>query len=136
MTRSAKRSQSTGTALTLYSSAKSYPRAVDQRMNLGRIRAGTEFDCVAYRQYFWPGAYPNATCCYWHPEGDETVVYVAYHKSVEKDVLKLPAELAGRRIRIIERTPSIVLETDQTVPADGLVVSSSGKHGALVIAIK
>jgi hypothetical protein len=133
MTVPAKRSENAGTALTLYSSAKTYPVAADAKRD---VRAGSVFEAVAYRQYFWPGAAPNATCCYWHPEGEETVLYAAYHRAVERDVLQLPPDFAGRRIRVVEKTPSLVLHTDRDVPAAGLVVSSSGKHGALVIAIR
>lgn len=136
MTVPARRAANTGAALMLYSSAKSYPMAMDSKMAGGLIKAGTTFDCLAYRQYFWPGAFPNATCCYWHPEGDETVVYIGYHKPVRGDVLKLPAEFSGRNIRIIERTASLMLHSDQRVPADGLKLSVHGDHGALVIAIK
>jgi hypothetical protein len=136
MTAPAKRVAHCGEALVLFSSGKSYPRAIDAMANGGRIPAGTRFNCLAYRQYFWPGAFPNATCCYWHPEGDETVLYLAYHKPVERDVIRLPAEFAGRSIRVVEKTPSLVLLSDLTVPADGLAVRSEGRHGALVLAIK
>jgi len=134
MTVPGRRSAATDAALMLYSSAKSYPMAVDSKRGL--IQAGTTFDCVAYRQYFWPGAFPNATCCYWHPEGDQTVVYIGYHQPVSRDVLKLPAEFTGRKIRIIERTPSLTLHDDQQVPADGLRVTVQGDHGALVLALQ
>lgn len=132
MTVPAKRSASAGTPLVLYSSAKSYPRAIDASL----VRAGTPFDCVAYRQFFWPAAFPNASSCYWHPEGDETVLYLSYHRAVERDKIRLPAEFAGRTLRVVERTPSLTLHTEGAVPADGLVVSSSGRHGFLVVAIR
>jgi hypothetical protein len=132
MTVPAKRAENAGTALTLYSSAKTYPVAADAK----RVRAGSAFECVAYRQYFWPGAHPNATCCYWHPEGGETVLYAAYHQAVDRDTLKLPPEFAGRRFRVVEKTPSLLLHADRTIPAGGLVVSNPGGHGALVIAIQ
>lgn len=136
MTAPAKRVANCGEALVLYSSGKSYPRAIDAKAKGGRIPTGIRFDCLAYRQYFWPGAFPNATCCYWHKEGEETVLYLAYHKPVERDVIRLPAEFAGRSIRVVEKTPSLVLLSDGTVPADGLAVRSEGRHGALVLAIK
>jgi hypothetical protein len=134
MTAPEKRSGACGTAAVLYSSGKTYPRAVDAKV--GRVRAGARFDCLAYRQYFWPGIAPNATCCYWHPEGDETILYLAYHKPVERDVIRLPAEFAGRSLRILEQTPSLTLLSGRTLPADGLAVRSEGRHGALVLAIK
>jgi hypothetical protein len=131
----AQRAANAGQALMLYTSSKTYPTAVDMKMGQP-IKAGATFDCLAYRQYFWPGAHPSATCYYWHPEGDETVVYVDYHHAVDHDVLPVPPELTGRGLRVVEKTPSVTLHTAQSVPAEGLTVSVNGDYGSLVVAVK
>lgn len=131
----AQRAARANQALMLYTSSKTYPTALDAKVGQP-VKAGTTFSCVAYRQYFWPGVQPQATCCYWHREGDETVVYADYHHAVDRDVLRLPAELTGRTVRVVEKTPSVTLHTAQTVPAAGLALSVAGDYGSLVVAIK
>jgi len=134
LTRPAVRAKNAANALMLYTSTKTYPTAIDSKMG-PIIPAGTEFDCIAYRHYFYPMAHPNATCFYWHKEGDDTVVYADYHKAVDRDALKLPAELVGKKISIVETTPSLTLHTTETVPADGVVVSVSGDYGYVVFKV-
>ena len=131
ITQPAVRANNAASSLMLYTSTKTYPTAVDSKMG-PIIPAGTEFDCVAYRHYFRPAAQPNATCLYWHKEGDDTVVYADYHKAVDRDVLKLPAELAGKKISVVEKTRSLTLHTTETVPASGVVVSVKGDYGYVV----
>ncbi len=135
LTRLAERARHAASAINLYTSSKSYPHAVDKKMG-EIIPAGTEFDCTAYRQYFDPTAFPNATCVYWHPDGDSVMLYADYHRAVERDVLRLPAELAGKRVEVVEQTPSLTLHTADSVPADGLAVSVSGAGGALTARLR
>lgn len=135
MTVPAQRAANAAQALMLYTSSKTYPTAADSKL-ARPIKAGTEFTCVAYRQYFWPGAQPQATCFYWHPEGDETVVYADYHRRVDRDVLQLPAEFTGKALRVVEKTPSVTLHTARAVPAAGLEVSVDGDYGSLVVAVR
>ncbi|MEN6644620.1 MAG: hypothetical protein ABFE08_19460 [Armatimonadia bacterium] len=135
MTVPAQRAANAGKALMLYTSAKSYPTAVDAKMGQ-TIKAGTSFECVGYRQYFWPGAYPQTTCCYWHQEGNETLLYVDYHRAVERDVLRLPGEFTGRKLRVVEKTPSVTVHTGDVVPAEGLVLSVAGSYGSVVVGIR
>jgi hypothetical protein len=135
-TRPEVRAANAGIALMLHPhTAKSYPRAIDEKMG-PRIRAGTEFHCVAYRQYFDPAAHPNATCVYWYPEGEDVVLHADYHRSVERDVLRLPAALAGKRIDVIEKTPSLVLHTGTVVPASGLTLSVRDGYGTMVLRLQ
>ncbi len=135
LTRPAVRAKNAANALMLYTSTKTYPTAVDSKMGPS-IPAGTEFDCIAYRHYFNPAAQPNATCFYWHKEGDDTVAYADYHKAVDRDALKLPADLVGKNIAIIEKTPSLTLHTRGAVPAAGVVVSVKGDYGYVVFKIR
>lgn len=135
MTRPEERSKNANSAAMLYTSSKSYPVAVNSKM--GRvIPAGTEFHCIAYRQYSCPASHPTATCVYWHPEGPDIVLYAHYHQPVDRDVLRLPAHLTGKTLAIVEKTPSVTLHTTGTVPADGVVLSVTGKHGYIVFRMR
>lgn len=134
ITRPEERSRNTANALMIYTSYKTYPSAINSKM--GEIKAGTEFHCLAYRQYFDPSAYENATSVYWHREGNAYVLYIDYHKSVGKDVIKLPDYLSGKKITIIEKTPSLKLFTDQTVPPEGIVLSVSDQYGYAILKLE
>ncbi len=135
LTQPAERAKNANQALMLYVSAKSYPTAVDAKR--GRpIPAGTQFECVAYRQYFRPAAHQNATCLYWHRENTDTVVYADYHQSVERDTLVLPPELTGKSLTIVEKTPSLTVHTTGAVPAGGVVVSVSDGYGYVVLRVR
>jgi hypothetical protein len=57
-------------------------------------------------------------------------------KGDNRQVITLPAEFAGRKIRILEKTATLTLHTDQTVPPGGLVVRTTGTHASLVVALK
>jgi len=122
-------------ALFIYTSNKTYPSALDAQFSPA-IKAGTEFTCVAYRQYFDPSACKDATCVYWHKEGDSTVLYVDYHKSVDKDMVKLPEYLARKKITVVEKTDSVQLHTDKTVPTDGLSLSVKDGYGYAVLRLE
>lgn len=135
LTRPPERARNTRDALTLHTTSKSYPVAINSQM--GRvIPAGTEFRCVAYRQYFCPADHKDATCVYWHEEDGDTVFYADYHKAVNRDVLELPASLVGKAISVVEKTPSLTLHSDRTVPPGGVVVSVTGSYGYLVLRLK
>jgi hypothetical protein len=129
------RAKNADSAIMLYTSSKSYPVAVDSKMG-PMIPAGTDFYCIAYRHYFHPAAQPNATAVYWHEENDDTVVYADYHKAVNGDVLKLPAEFAGRSLTVVEKTPSVTLHTSGTVPKTGVAVSVRGDYGYIVFRLR
>lgn len=123
-----------GRALFLYTSAKSYPAAVDTKIG-NPIRAGTEFFCRAYRCYFNPGAQPNASFAYWYRDGDSIILCADYHRPVDRDVLSLPAECLGRAVSVIERTQSVTLLTGDTVPDGGVAVSVDGEYGSVVLKV-
>ena len=135
MTQPAERAKNTLNAIMLYTSSKSYPSAIDNKA--GKIiQAGTEFHCTAYRQYFNPAAQTNATCVYWHPEGTGMVVYVDYHQSVSHDRVKLPKEMTNKQITVIEKTDSLTLHADATIPAEGIDLSVANGYGYLVFSVK
>jgi hypothetical protein len=61
------------------------------------------------------------------------MLYIDYHKAVQKDIIKLPAYLIGKKITIVEKTPSLNLLTDKTVPAEGLAISVNEQYGYAVL---
>ena len=129
-----KRVKNTNRFLWIASTSKTYPATADSKM--GNVAKGTDFYFVGYRQYFNPRLSGKATCLYWNKQEEDTVVYADYHKSVEKDTIKLPAELAGKKFEVIEKTPSLVLHAENTVPANGdLEVSVADNHGYLVLRV-
>lgn len=129
------RAANCGRALFLYTSAKSYPAAIDAKMG-NPIPAGTEFFCRAYRCYFNPGAQPNATFAYWYRDGDDIIVCADYHRAVEHDVLVLPPECVGRAVAAVEKTPSVMLLTGDTVTDGGVAVSVNGEYGSVVLRVR
>lgn len=129
------RARDAGVALTLYTSTKTYPVAIDGKR--GRtVPAGTQFDCVAYRQYFSPADEKAATCVTWHEEDGDTVVYADYHRRVDRQAIRLPAALTGRTITVIEKTPSVAFHGGDTVPSGGPLVSVDGDYGYVVFKVK
>jgi len=118
-----------GLAFRMIESRKSYPVAVYAT----KIRAGAELECLAYRQYFDPTRFENATCVYWHRQGGACVLYADYHKSVAADVIPLPAELVGRKVTVLEKTPSATLLSGGTIAATGITVSVTSDYGYLVL---
>ncbi len=124
-----------GRALFLYTSAKSYPAAVDAQMG-NPIPVGTEFHCRAYRCYFYPPAHPNATFAYWYRDGEDIILCADYHRAVGRDVLSLPAECVGRAVEVVEKTPSVELLTGDMVPDGGVAVSVNGEYGSVVLRVR
>lgn len=124
----------TSSAGFIYVSTKTYPWAIDKAAG-NPIPAGTQYECLAYRQYFNPSAFKNATNVYWHKEGDSYLLYADYHKAVENDVINLPDYLSGKKITVIEKTPSVKLLTKDKIPADGLRLSI-GKEAYGYIVLK
>lgn len=119
ITKPEERSKNVKDSLYLYVSNKTYPFALQG----GSVPAGKEFHCLGYRQYFNASAYKNATSVYWHKQGDSYILYIDYHKSVDNDIIKLPAYLTGKKISIVEKTSSVKLITEDKVPADGINLS-------------
>lgn len=129
ITRPEMRSKNCETPLFIYTSNKTYPHAIDG----GTVEKGKEFHCLAYRQYFDASAYENATNVYWHKEGESYLLYIDYHKAIDKDIIKLPDFFFGRKISIVEKTPSVRLLTEKTVPDEGIALSIVDKYGYIVL---
>jgi|LSQX01.2.fsa_nt_gb hypothetical protein len=129
------RIQNAGNFLMLYTSQKTYPFVADRKFG-SIIPKGSEFYCVGYRQYFNPQRAGNATCLYWNQQEKDTVVYIDYHKSVEKDTVKLPANMVGKKIEIIEKSDSLALDTKKVISAEGINVSVKDNYGYVVFKVK
>ncbi|MCK9266501.1 hypothetical protein M0P98_06440 [bacterium] len=130
----AKRAFNTDNAITLYTSKKSYPHAISSKMG-PMIPTGTEFYCLAYRHYFNPRLAGDATCLYWQRQENDTVVYIDYHKNIDKGVVELPQELVGKKIEIIEKTPSLTLHTKGALTKKGVEISVTDNYGYVVLRI-
>lgn len=100
---------------------------------LKETRPGQIKETVCYRQYFNPQLEPDATSFYWHRERDSWLVYLDFHKELKNKQIRLPQHLTGRKISIVEKTPSLTLHTAETVPGDGIRLDVAGKHGYLVM---
>ncbi len=118
--------------LTLFTTSKSYPKAIDDQVGKP-VKAGTEFHCVAYRQYFDPAAFPGASAVYWHPEGAQLVLYIHFHQAADHACIRLPAGLSGRQLSVVEQSPGMTLHSGAKVPDEGLIVSSGAEGGYLVL---
>jgi len=116
----------------IFTSSKSYPYALDNRIG-DIVPAGTIFNCTAYRVYFDPRRNPNATCVYWYKENNDYLVYLDYHRNVENEVVVLPPEMRGKKISILEKTPSFSLRTDKTVLENGIMLSVTNEYGYAVL---
>jgi len=133
MTKPEIRSKNTSYAFRFIAHRKSYPIAISNKM----IEKDTEFNAVAYRQYFDARRFKNATSVYWHKQGDDYyVLYADYHKNVKGDIIKLPTEFTGKKVSIIEKTPSITLESGDTIPSEGIKLSVKNNYGFIGLKIK
>ena len=112
---------------------KTYPVAVDQKMG-SVIPAGTAFDCLAYRQYFFPDPRLKATCCYGNWQGNDYVLYADYHRPVAHERLPVPKELVGQPVSVIDKTDSVTLNTAKA-GADGIDVSVKGPSGYVILRV-
>ena len=114
----------------LYRTHKMYPYAYSMK----NVPAGKTFDVVAYKQYFNPLLEKDASSFYCHHQGRSFMVYLSFHKKLKDKVITLPAEAAGKKITIQEKTPSLVLHTKGTIPADRKIrLDQKADHGYLVL---
>ncbi len=119
-------------AFTISRAYKAYPNAIDRKP----CEEDDKINILCYRQYFEPAKNPDATSVYGHYQGDAYVLYADYHKSVENEVIKLPAALTGKNISVVEKTPSFTLLSGEKVPEGGIKVSVKDNYGYAVFKIK
>lgn len=96
-------------------------------------KPGDSKEMILYRQYFDPNREPDATACYCHKQNNSQVVYLDFHKPLKNKSIELSSELTGKRITVLERTPSLTLHTSENVPASGIRLSVDGNYGYLVL---
>ena len=116
-------------AYFFYPTGKMYPHI----FNLKNIKAGRTIEHCGYTQFFDPEREPDATAFYHHHDGDSHLVYLDFHKPLKNKNISLPKELCGKKISIIEKTPSVTLHTANTVPANGICLDVAGGQGSLVL---
>ena len=116
-------------AYFFYPTGKMYPNI----FNLKNVQAGRRIEHCGYTQFFDPDREPDATAFYHHRDGDSHLVYLDFHKTLKRKNISLPKELCGKKISIIEKTPSVALHTGDTVPENGLSLDVAGGHGSLVL---
>ena len=108
---------------------KMYPYAY----TIQNVKPGTTKETVCYKQYFNPKLEPDATSFFWHREGKSWLIYLDFHKKLKNKLIRLPKGFAGKKITVVEKTPSLRLHTGKTVPPEGIRLDVTGKHGYLVL---
>ena len=96
-------------------------------------KPGLTVRTVSYKQYFAPANEPDATAFYYHKQGTSDVIYFETHKNLSGKKLQLPARMNGKKITVLEKTPSVTLKAGQTVTPSGIVISSTGNYGHIVL---
>lgn len=117
----------------LYYTRKAYPYAYwADHPKAGEVRHVT-----AYRQYFNPAVDPDATAFYYHREGNSWLVYFDCHKPLKKHRLKLPEFMTGKRIQIVEKTPSVImLNSEEHIKKNGILIDVTDKSGYIVLKLE
>ena len=87
-------------------------------------RKGESRRVLAYRQYFDPQREPEATAFYYHRQMASDVVYLDFHTSLENKAINLPQEYAGKKVAVLEQTPSVELHLGETIPANATIALS------------
>ena len=129
LTRPEERARRCRYPVELSAAKKTSPHVLDDM----EAAPGTELHGLAYRQYFNPAAFTNATAVYWHRQGKAHVVYIDYHRPVEGDVVRLPENLVGRTITVVEKAPGLKLLSGLQVPEGGMEISVTGDCGYVVM---
>ena len=113
----------------LYYSRKMYPCCCYfKNPSPGHVRHIT-----AYRQYFNPRREPDATSFYWNRQGGADIVYLDFHKKLDRKTIKLPSYMMGKKISVVEQTPSVRLHTQKVVPQSGISLSLTNGYGYIVL---
>jgi len=134
LTTAERRPESVRVAAWLHTTNKSYPHAVDRKL-FGNVPAGTEFHCLAYRQYFDPSIAGPALACYWNRQDGKILVFADFLQTGEHIRLPLPGFLAGREFSILEQSPCVTVHGAGRIPQSGLKVSAHRAPGFLIIAV-
>jgi hypothetical protein len=113
------RAVSAATAYTIDATTrKQYPRLIYATSKAG----GLTFSTMCYRGYFDPNNVNGATVYQYHEEGNELIVDIDYHTSVDHVCLPIPANWYGKTVSTLHSDGTITIHTG-TVTGAGVVVS-------------
>ena len=109
-------------------STKIYPSAFER----SGTKAGEKFRICAYQQFFRPD--PSGCSCFRHWETDGCYVYADFFSAHENYEVKLPAELVGKTIEVMENDSGVSLCGGLVrVPENaGLFLRAAGKGGIVL----
>lgn len=111
-----------------YTSKKMYPYSYILKNN----KPGISLRTISYKQYFNPALDPDLTAFYHHRQENSHVVYVDCHKSLKNKTVQLPASLRGKKITVLEKTPSVTLHTEGKL-SDGKLLFDVKDQGCFVL---
>jgi hypothetical protein len=125
-----KQPQNRSSLYFFYPTKKMYPYAYILTNN----KPGITVRSVSYKQYFDPATEPDATAFYYHQQKKSDVVYFDCHKPLKNKRLKLPARMIGKKISILEKTPSIKFHAQpDRLSADDLRFDVDASQGSFVL---
>lgn len=108
---------------------KQYPKAV----NVGPLPAGSYYEIAAFRAYWSATLNPAATACVWYRDGKSVIVVADFHQNVTLSPLKLPQQLVGLDVTVVDKTASATVHGNGVVTAGGVLVSITGGYGYVVL---
>ena len=113
----------------VHSTRKTYPSAAG---NIN-VKAGKEFHTYAYRQYFDAASRKDISGnMYYHKLKDAWYIYLDYQKSVKDEFVKLPAVVKGKKLSVVEKTPSVSCKGTK----EGILLNVKDGYGRLVLKAK
>lgn len=111
-----------------YTSKKMYPYSYVLFNN----KPGLTLRSISYKHYFNPMQDPDLTAFYYHQQEKSQVVYIDCHKTLKNKKIRLPEALRGKKITILEKTPSVTLHSSRGQTGSELVFDVV-KQGSLVL---
>jgi hypothetical protein len=111
-----------------YTSKKMYPYSYVLFNN----KPGLTLRSISYKHYFNPIQDPDLTEFYYHQQEKSQVVYIDCHKTLKNKKIRLPKALRGKKITILEKTPSVTLHSSRGQTGSELVFDVV-KQGSLVL---
>ena len=99
---------------------------------LTKNKPGISLRTVSYKQYFNPALQPDLTAFYHHRQENSHVVYVDCHKTLRNKTVLLPVSLRGKKITVLEKTPSVTLHT-KGILSDGKILFDVKNQGCFVL---
>ena len=133
-TKPAVRAANTGSPLFIFTSRKTYPAAIDRKAE--PIKAGEEFECLAYQQNFDPSSHPDASFVYGNKQNGDYILCAEYHRTLERTGLLFPREFWGETFEVLEKSDSIEIRSVGNVPAEGVKLAVRGVRGSVALRVR